>query len=48
MSDEDATTTDLWARETAPQSPYTMRQVTLGLIVLGVGLAITFVLPLVG
>ncbi|MFB6300465.1 MAG: hypothetical protein ABEH65_09415 [Halobacteriales archaeon] len=47
MSDEDATEADLWARETAPQSPYTMSQVTLGLIVLTVGLAITFLLPLV-
>lgn len=37
---------ELWARETAPQSPYTARQIGIGLVVLVVGLAIAFGLPL--
>jgi hypothetical protein len=33
-------------RETAPQSPYSMRQVGIGFAVLAVGLAVTFAIPL--
>lgn len=36
----------IWARSTAPQTPYTMRQVVIGLIGLAIGLAITTGLPL--
>lgn len=34
-------------RTTAPQSPYTGRQVALGVLVLAVGLLVTFAVPLV-
>ncbi|MDZ7702553.1 MAG: hypothetical protein U5J98_11115 [Halobacteriales archaeon] len=37
---------DVWARETAPQSPFTMRQVGIGLVVLAVGAAVAFGVPL--
>lgn len=37
---------DLWARETAPQSPYSMRQVGIGLVVLAIGAAVAFGVPL--
>lgn len=35
-------------RTTAPQSTYTAREVGIGLVVLIVGLAVSFVVPLVG
>lgn len=38
--------TDIWARETAPQSPFTTRQVGVGVVVLAIGLAVSFGLPL--
>jgi len=38
-SDEDA---GIWARTTAPQSPFTSAQVGTGLVVLVIGLLITF------
>jgi hypothetical protein len=34
-------------RQTAPQTPYTGRQVGLGLVVFLIGLAVTFGLPVV-
>ena len=34
-------------RSTAPQSDYTMGQVGLGLVILAIGVAVTFGLPLV-
>ena len=36
----------IWARTTAPQSPYTLGQVGTGFVVLVIGLAIGFGLPL--
>lgn len=36
----------VWARETAPQSPYTMRQVGLGLVVFVILAVVAFGLPL--
>ena len=42
----DEPTDGLWARSTAPQSPFTTRQVWTGAVVLVVGLAIAFGLPL--
>ena len=33
-------------RETAPQSPYSMREVGIGLAVLAVGLVVAFAVPL--
>lgn len=36
----------LWERLTAPQSSYSMRQVGIGVLVLLVGAAITFGIPL--
>lgn len=46
---EAATSTrdDPWARETAPQTPYTMRQVGIGLVIFAVLAIIVFALPLV-
>lgn len=38
--------TDVWARETAPQSPYTVRQVGIGLAVLVALAVVAFALPL--
>lgn len=37
---------DLWARRTAPQSPYTMRQVGIGIVVAAVLVALAFGVPL--
>lgn len=37
---------DVWARETAPQSPYTMREVSIGLVVFAVAAAVAFAVPL--
>jgi hypothetical protein len=37
---------EVWARETAPQSPYTGREIGLGIAVALVGLLIAFGLPL--
>ncbi|MFB6353379.1 MAG: hypothetical protein ABEJ92_04775 [Halobacteriales archaeon] len=36
----------VWERETAPQSPYSMRQVGIGLVVLVAGAVVAFGLPL--
>lgn len=36
----------IWARETAPQSRFTTGQVGIGFLVLAVGLAVSFGLPL--
>lgn len=47
---EDATEGEdagIWARATAPQTPYSGRQVGIGLIVFVVGVAVTFGIPLV-
>lgn len=38
--------TGIWARSTAPQSQFTSRQVGTGIVVLVVGLLVTFILPL--
>ncbi len=37
---------DVWARETAPQSPYTTRQAGIGLVVFAVCALLAFGLPL--
>ena len=42
-NDEDA----VWARETAPQSPYTSREVAIGLVVFAVAALVAFGVPLV-
>ena len=36
----------VWSRETAPQTPYTMRQVGIGFLVLVVGAVVAFGVPL--
>ena len=36
----------IWARSTAPQSPYTMTQVGTGIVIFGIGLVVTVGLPL--
>lgn len=36
----------IWARSTAPQSEYSTRSVGIGLVVFGIGVVITFGLPL--
>lgn len=46
LDDVYADETDVWARETAPQSPYTMRQVGIGLAVLVALAVVAFALPL--
>lgn len=38
---------DVWARQTAPQSPYTIRQVGIGILVLAIGLVLSFGVALV-
>ncbi|WP_101296609.1 DUF7550 family protein [Halegenticoccus soli] len=43
---QEAEDTTAGPRSTAPQSPYSMRQVGIGFAVLLVGLAITFGIPL--
>lgn len=43
---ETETKTPLTERTTAPQSPYTMRQVGIGFVVLLVGLLVAFGIPL--
>ena len=45
-ADPEAPDDGLWARSTAPQSPFTARQVWTGFVVLAVGLGVAFVLPL--
>ena len=47
MTDDptDSEATGIWARTTAPQSPFTMGQVGTGLIVLAIGLLVAFGLP---
>ena len=34
-------------RRTAPQSPYTMRQVSIGVGILAIGLVVAFLVPIV-
>ena len=47
MSEGDADVGEgIWARETAPQSPYTGRQVGIGFVVLIVGAVVAFGLPI--
>lgn len=54
MSEEDAPespaaegdTTDVWARDTAPQTPYTARQVGIGLVIAAIAAAVAFGVPL--
>lgn len=36
----------VWSRETAPQTPFTLRQVGIGLVIAVVGAAVAFGLPL--
>ncbi len=49
MADTSSTDTDagVWARTTAPQSDFSMRAVWTGLVILALGLLITFGLALV-
>lgn len=42
----DAADGDLWARSTAPQSDFTMRQVGIGIAVLVIAAIVAFGLPL--
>lgn len=44
MTDAEA---GVWARETAPQTPYTRRQVGIGLVIFAVGALVAFGVPLV-
>lgn len=37
----------VWTRSTAPQSPYGMRQVGIGIVIFAIGIAITVGIPLV-
>lgn len=37
---------DVWSRDTAPQTPFTLRQVGIGLVIAVVGAATAFGLPL--
>lgn len=51
MSEEDtakpdAEGPDVWARDTAPQTPYTLRQVGIGLVIAVVAGAVAFGVPL--
>lgn len=51
MSEEDtaeldAEGSDVWARDTAPQTPYTLRQVGIGLVIAVVAGAVAFGVPL--
>lgn len=43
---EEAYADDVWARETAPQSAYTMREVGIGLAVFAVVALVAFGVPL--
>ena len=45
-ADPSAAPDDVWARTTAPQSPYTTRQVAIGLVVFAVIAVVAFVVPL--
>lgn len=38
---------DVWDRRTAPQSPYSVRQVAVGLVVFVIGAVVAFGIPLV-
>lgn len=40
------TGSDVWARDTAPQTPYTMRQVGIGLVSFVIAAAVAFGVPL--
>lgn len=44
--DEGDEATGIWARTTAPQTPFTMSQVGTGFVVLAIGLLVAFGLPL--
>ena len=44
---EEETTEGIWARSTAPQSPYSMGQVGTGMVIFVIGLVITFGIPIV-
>lgn len=46
MTAEPTQAEDIWDRSTAPQTPYTTRQVIIGLIVFGIGLGVTVGIPL--
>jgi len=46
MSDHDDTDEEGPTRTTSPMQDYSMRQVSIGLAVLAVGLAVAFALPL--
>ena len=38
---------EVWGRDTAPQTPFTLRQVWIGLLIVAIGAAIAFGAPLV-
>lgn len=46
-NEETAADDGVWARDTAPQTPYSSREVGIGLVVFAIGTALAFVLPLV-
>ncbi len=37
---------DVWTRDTAPQTPYSMRQVGIGLVIFVIAAAVAFGVPL--
>jgi hypothetical protein len=43
---DEAYATDVWARRTAPQSPYRLREVGIGLVVFGIVAVVAYGLPL--
>lgn len=45
-AEPDAEGPDVWARDTAPQTPYTLRQVGIGLVIAVVAGAVAFGVPL--
>lgn len=36
----------IWSRTTAPQSPYSSREISIGIVVLVIGLLVVFGIPL--
>lgn len=43
---DDQVESDVWTRETAPQSPYTSRQVGIGLVVFAIAAVVAFAVPI--
>lgn len=43
---DEPTGSDVWTRDTAPQTPYSMRQVGIGLVIFVIAAAVAFGVPL--